>query len=443
VEETALKTVLVRLIIVALLPTVGCQIYAGNPSLDGDSVILHATTGPRALDSLFFGYPAYEAIYLASATCQGPVADNSNTSIPGGTGIFGSFGNTLITDPVVGTSVFFHGEPSFDAGTVAFRGHGGGFGEPRQAGIYLIEGASLSVIADLDTPIPCSTPPCGAGNFTGFGPSNFYCTLIGPPCRALPSPSLHAGRVAFYGLGSQGDGIYLDDGPSLRVVVDRSTPGPGGISLDVDDRGIFSLDEGNVAFVAGTQSTGNQGIYLHDGNTIVVVADRNTPIPGGTGNFDDFEDVSADGGKVAFVAASGIYLYDGTSLSALADRNTPIPGGTGNFNGFRDVSADGGGVAFVAASGIYLHDGASLSVVADRHTPIPGGIGNFASFGGVSADGSNIAFAGGGPIPGFPLGLFYEHGIYLHDGHAPRVILPPGAFFNLQRCHTSTHSRRP
>jgi hypothetical protein len=56
VEETALEEKLpLLLLLAALLPTVGCQISPGNPSLDGDSVILHATTGPRFLDSLFFG----------------------------------------------------------------------------------------------------------------------------------------------------------------------------------------------------------------------------------------------------------------------------------------------------------------------------------------------------------------------------------------------------
>jgi hypothetical protein len=419
VRETLLEKKLLLLTLAALFPIIGCQISSGVPSLDGHTVMMHATTGLPFLDDLlFFGYPPYEAIYLASPACHGPVA-NRETRIPGGTGEFWSFGNIYIVDPVVGTSFFLHGAPSFDEGKVAFRGRGG-FGNPRQEGIYLLEGASVRIIADLNTPIPCSTPPCG--NFAGFSPGKLYCFPSDPSCPPYPSPSLDGDSIAFYGGGAEGDGIYLHDGNSIRVVVNRTTPGPGGITLDVDKDGIFSLDGGNVAFVAWTLSTNNKGIYLNDGNTIRLVADRNTPIPGGTGNFVEFRGVSADGVDVAFATEAGVYLYDGASINVVADENTPIPGGTGNFSGFLStVSAEEGKVAFVAGSGVYLYDGTSLNVVADRNTPLPGGIGKFSGFGAVSADGGNVAFVSGS-------------GVYLYDGNELSVILPPGAFFSFRPC---------
>ena len=60
----------------------------------------------------------------------------------------------------------------------------------------------------------------------------------------------------------------------------------------------------------------------------------------------------------------------------IADLNTLIPSGSGNFTGFGSPSLDGGNVAFQGfgsgQSGIYT-DIDGLDVVADRNTPIPGG----------------------------------------------------------------------
>jgi hypothetical protein len=68
------------------------------------------------------------------------------------------------------------------------------------------------------------------------------------------------------------------------------------------------------------------GVYLHAGGALSVVADRNTPIPGGSGTFINFESASLHQGNVAFVSATppGIYLYDGSTLRVIADTSTPI-----------------------------------------------------------------------------------------------------------------------
>ena len=92
-----------------------------------------------------------------------------------------------------------------------------------------------------------------------------------------------------------------------------------------------------------------------------LIADENTPIPGGTGNFTSFGNPSLDGGNVAFqgFGTSQIAIYtDIGGLGVVADESTAIPGGTGNFAALFSPSLSEGNVAFSALgtgqSGIYV-----------------------------------------------------------------------------------------
>jgi len=135
---------------------------------------------------------------------------------------------------------------------------------------------------------------------------------------------------------------------------------------------------------------------------IVVIADLNTPIPGGSGNFTSFGGLSLAAGNVTFEgfgsSQTGIYTDIG-ALNVVADKNTPIPGGSGNFTSFGSSSLDNGDAAFRGTGsgqdGIYTDIG-GLSVVADLNTPIPGGTGNFIFFDNPSLDGGNVVFRGVG-----------------------------------------------
>jgi hypothetical protein len=238
-------------------------------------------------------------------------------------------------------------------------------------------------VVDTNTPIPG-----GTGSFIGFDP-----------------PSLDRRNLAFRGLGSSQEGIYISVGNKLRVVADSNTPIPGGTG-NFTYVNFPSLDNGNVAFAGGSTSF-ETGIYIKVGDQLKVVADSNTPIPGGTGNFTFLFSPSLDNGDVAFASdfpvASGIYANIGGKLKVIADRNTPIPNGTGNFGGFRSPSLDNGNVAFAGLipgprlqlpTGIYINVGGKLKVVADRNTPIPDGTGNFGSFISVSLNDGNVAFVG-------------------------------------------------
>jgi hypothetical protein len=179
---------------------------------------------------------------------------------------------------------------SYDGGQVAFTGGGPGF-----EGLYLADGSSISLVADLATPIPG-----GTGNFSGFGSSS-----------GAGRPSLHAGDVVFIGEGG------LD--PSGR-----------------DQSGIYGLI----------------------GGTLTVIADRHTLVPGTTetfGRFNDGGNGSPDirDGEVAF-ENGGIYVARATGLEAVADARTRIPRLPFlKFNWFGDVAIEEGHVAF---GGAYIYE---------------------------------------------------------------------------------------
>ena len=323
---------------------------------------------------------------------------DTKTPRPGSTGNFGSFD-----------------APSLENGSVAFR----------SGGIYTTVGGSLNLVVDTNTFIP------------GNGTRKFGFNLI--------APSLSNGSVAFYGDSGSYEpgnppfiaaGIYTNVGGTLNVVADNNTPIPGGTGNFYNFSSLASLNNGSVAF-EGKRYPGFSGgpfisgIYTNIGGSLNVVADGNTPVPDGTENFAYLNYPSLDNGSVAFIGyqtpisalRQGIYTNLGGSLNVVADYNTPIPGGTGNFDNFNfsrnPPVLNNGSVAFVGygsrftQGGIYTNLGGSLNVVADYNTPIPGRGGNFnkSSFFGLSFNNGNIAFETDGIDPRFTF-----QGIYTNLG---------------------------
>jgi hypothetical protein len=332
--------------------------------------------------ALLLGFPAIgtpEIIFTRIA--------DTTTPVPGGTGNFTGFL-----------------EPSLDNGTVAFQG----FGLSEARGIYAADASgTLRLVADRNTPIPG-----GTGSFESFFP---------PSVDKNGSLAIHA-----FGPSSQ-QGIYLAaPGEALRVIADRNTDIPGGTGNFTSFFGSPSISSGKVAFTSGFGPSGEQRIYPAEPG-LRVVADTSTAIPGGTGNFDTFssEGPSLDNDSVAFhgqgpiLVPMGIYLSDpdGT-LRVVADSNTPVPGGTGSFNFFQfPPSLDDGSVAFFAASGpgfrlqgVYLADpDGALRVVADTNSPIPACNGSFAFVGPPSLDTGRVAFRGFGS-GGSQVGMYLDIG---------------------------------
>ncbi len=305
------------------------------------------------------------------------IADDS-TPIPGVTGAFFTY----------------FGVPAISGlDRVAFYGRSGDFHSALQSGIFVWEGGTFQIVADLSTPVPQGTVPVSFARFA--------------------DPALIKGQTSFWGQYPAfplQEGIYVKEGNSLRVVADVNTPIPGGTgNFNSHFSGTQALDFGNVAFIHWRPGQG--GVYEEVGGHLRMVADINTPIPGGVGNFSAlngtlaFDEVSISGSNVAFVGRGagqqGIYSNIGGSLRVEVNLQTALPGAGGNATLLRGPSIDGENLAFMAMgpnssrAGIYSKTGRTLRVVADTQTAIPGRSANFSQFEPlVSLDGGNVVFWG-------------------------------------------------
>ncbi len=153
--------------------------------------------------------------------------------------------------------------------------------------------------------------------------------------------------------------------------------------------------------------------------TFSKIADTNTPLPGGTGNFRIFEYWILNDNVVAFIAwgddiQHGVYWWTNGHLDVVADRNTPIPDGIGAFTNFGDIALDNRVIAFNGhrsgldyQDGIYTYDGDSLCKVADRNTTIPNGHGTFRAFHSTDINVGRVTFLGQGDD--------FQKGVYESD----------------------------
>lgn len=275
------------------------------------------------------------------------IADLS-TAIPGGTGNFTGF-----TGLAAGGS------------RLSFIGTGAG-----QAGIYSAPQDPTAPqdpvrIADLNTAIPG-----GAGNFTAFTLG----TESSPPSVAAN------GAVAFFGAGGNGQqGIYAQVNSSLVRVADTGTAIPAGTGsfTGFGDFSLCPVNARRIGFV-GLGSGDQAGVYSYVGGSLSMVADTATLIPDGVGTFTGFGGLSllpqdpSRPLRAAFMGSGtdgqqGVYSTASGSLARVADRNTPIPGGTGKFTGFGALSTASGHTAFIGLGsggqkGIYLASGLTLVI---------------------------------------------------------------------------------
>ena len=289
---------------------------------------------------------------------------DSSVSIPSGSGHFTGFSapNGLGVDM---------GGGAYGVIALVFQG-GGASGQ----GIYDFRpsGPTLTVVADTSTPMPG-----GGGDFgTFFVPSVTHSISESVAFRA----NNNGGSVT---------GIYLqqDFGSGLLVVANNSTYIPGTtLGEKFVSFGDPVIDFPSTTFI-GTGAT-QQGVYRTAGpGSLLAVWDKSTLVPGGGGNFTGFSHLSRHG-PLAFVgnwgtSSAGVFTStaDTQVLGKVADDNTPIPDGVGDFISFSATGCsygvgDGIFVAFQAAgtggqSGIYaqLASGPLLCLVS-LDTPIDG-----------------------------------------------------------------------
>ena len=215
-------------------------------------------------------------------------------------------------------------------------------------------------------------------------------------------------------------------------IADFSTPIPGdplaGTFNDFKNAEFPAIDARAVAFQGGRgMLMGSlfdydlEGIYTTLGGGLSVVADSNTPIPGGTGNFGTpitggFTGPTISGNDIAFkgedefIFQRGIYASFGGTLVEIASKS---PSG---FSTLGSPSISGGNVSywtflpFGGSDGIYRHLGGltgSSSLVANENSLIPGR-GPFSSISSSSADqdGTQTAFIGQGGTPNLDRGIY-------------------------------------
>ena len=291
--------------------------------------------------------------------------------------------------------------------------------EPARTAVHDFE---FVTIIDVQTSVPG-----GHGTFSIFG-----------------APSIDGdGNLVFCGRSDvDAPGIYAVVRGSLRVVADASTPIPGQDTTFAHGFRSYgaSIDQGNIAFYAFTQSTElGGGVYLWKDGAVDLVADGNTPVPGGTATFNSIEDPLGfgpfshppiSGVDVAFRAAAdnprqrGVYVRVGGTLDVVADLNDPVPDGIGDFTFLgADITIANGKVAFRGEGkefqrGIYTNLTGPLTKVVDTTDSIPGGTGHFTSVEYPLFDGSTILFPGEGADG--------QQGIYVWDGGSISKVVDRG-----------------
>ena len=257
----------------------------------------------------------------------------------------------------VGNFFAFPGPPALDGGQVALRGSDGlGFG-----GIYLYDGESLAVVANKAT-----VDASGSG------------TLSTPA-----DPTLSMGHVAFRAFGTLSFvGVYTGDADGVTAQVVDGDPVPGSED-DFSMLGPRPGLDGAALFFQGRGVSGKDGIFRQQGGDTSPVADTDTLAPGTSNPFIGFgQSVSARGGGVAFHALDsdnkdGVYVEAGGLLTTAARGGDSMPGSDGTFVGFEEVSVDGGDVAFLGfgvsePQGIYLRRSGELMKIVDTNDSLDG-----------------------------------------------------------------------
>jgi hypothetical protein len=207
----------------------------------------------------------------------------------------------------------------------------------------------------------------------------------GTPAVAIPMPRYLILPVLFVAAIAP----LAEQTTPFTKVADTATPIPGGTGNFAGFSNMISVDAGDkVGFYANDDNT-DAGIYLWTAGVITLVADTDTAIPEGTGTFNNFSffGTGIEDGRLAFRGSevlppstflqNGIYAFAEGNLLKIADKNTPIPSGTGNFTTFTTAYVDGSDYAFIASGdssqqGIYVSNGTTLAKIADKTTAVPG-----------------------------------------------------------------------
>ena len=132
--------------------------------------------------------------------------------------------------------------------------------------------------------------------------------------------------------------------------------------------------------------------------TFTKVADTDMSVPGGTDTFQGFPvilDIAPEisEGQVTFFdwgdSPLGIYLWDGQSITVVADKNTIAPSSSSQFSGPCCASIRGDRLLFTEivdlVSGIYEYQNGTLTKLLDSTAIVPNGGGRLRTLAGSRA----------------------------------------------------------
>jgi hypothetical protein len=300
---------------------------------------------------------------------------DTNTPIPGWSGTFQEFYGDSVQ--IFNQTVVLIG---FDCG-----------GCTSGVGVYTVwaSGGTVRKLVDKNTPVP--------GGAVNFG--SFVTDFTTAPSGWSGIPFHQATGYVVFQNSQQVYAVPLFLGGNANDVAGNwdssySPPSPYCCIADSPslNGGTVALRMGNVFGHASVQTVNRQGDPL----SFRVIADRNTATPGGPAGyvFDDFTLGQAVNDKgIVFRGESnsptagdvvdGIYSYGSAGYAKLVDTNTPVPGGTGNFqstNGFGRIAASNGVVVFqgldaAGALGLYAvpEGGGTIVKVIAKGDPIGSG----------------------------------------------------------------------
>jgi uncharacterized repeat protein (TIGR01451 family) len=221
----------------------------------------------------------------------------------------------------------------------------------------------------------------------------------------FPSISVDGTRIAFRSFGNlTGDNA---DGNSEIFLYDRATAELTqitNVTAGGSDAASLSADGGRFAFystanLTGSNADGNSEIFLYD-----MASAAFTQITNSTAGFNQLPSLSADGGRIAFLATANltggnadgnaeIFLYDAATANL-----TQITNAAAGFSQFPSISGDGTRVAFSSTADLTAGnaDGSEEIFVYDTATAtltqITDAAAGYSTAPSISADGGHIAF---------------------------------------------------
>lgn len=322
--------------------------------------------------------PLAALVLCSTAAAQTPVftkiADTA-TVAPGSSGTFSVFADAR----------------DISAGKVAFMAYHSAGG----SGIYSFANGVLKMEADNNTAVPGTTDTFqtffgvsvdgGVVAFTGGWPGpgggcafngseGVFAKRLGAPMTPIMlQDSLTTVDHCFHGVELMGSVVLYAGGvnpvdsahnhsESIKATTISSPPIPlfdtatlkpsGAPFVGYDQDFFFRNNQLLLAEILPNTFGAVAGLYLatRNGPGPQVVADSQTAVPSGSGNFSNFASADFDGNEVAFVgrdSGNATALYAGTNPSNLrlvAGRTTQVPGEVFNFSGLSNPCAFDSGV---------------------------------------------------------------------------------------------------